>query len=291
MKKQKTWRVIDLLKTTTEFLQQKAIENPRLNAERLLAHVLDMERIKLYVEFERPVSDGELGQYRSLVSRRIKNEPLQYILGETEFMGLPFRVTPSVLIPRQETEILVEEVLKLKNEINGQINILDIGTGSGCIPISLAHFWPEANLTGIDISAEALVIAEENKTLNKVDNVVFVEMDIFSDWPDDNLPRHFDIIISNPPYVTEGEMSSLQNEVKDFEPKIALTDFNNGMRFYKRIFSLVNDGKLGCKFLFLEMSGSQQQIIVAEANKCKFNSIEVIKDLNRIERVLKVEVK
>ncbi len=286
----KTWKVIELLKTTTDYLKQKGIENSRLNAERLLAHVLDMERIKLYVEFERPVSDEELTKYRGLVSRRTKKEPLQYILGETEFMGLPFLVRPSVLIPRPETEILVEEVLKLKSENEDQTNILDIGTGSGCIAISVAHFWPKSKVTGIDISAEAIKIAEENKALNKISNVTFLEKDLFSNWPDNNLPQQFDIIISNPPYVTEEEMGSLQSEVKDFEPKIALTDFKDGMDFYKHIFSLLNKSKVKTKYLFLEMSGSQQDKIVDEAKKCKFNSIDIIKDLTGIDRVLKVKV-
>jgi len=290
MPTKKTWKVIDLLKTTTDYLLQKNIENPRLNAERLLAFVLHMERIKLYVEFERPVAEKELNQYRDLVSRRIKNEPLQYILGETEFMGLPFKVNPTVLIPRPETEILVEEVLKLKNEASGHITILDIGTGSGCIPISIAHFWSKANLTGIDISSEALKVAEENKNLNQTENVTFVEKDVFDGWPDNNLPQHFDIITSNPPYVREDEMAGLQSEVKDFEPSIALTDFKDGMRFYIHILSLVSARKLETKFLFLEMSGSQPKKIVDEAKKCKFSSVEVIKDLNGIDRVLKVKV-
>ena len=290
MQKQKTWKVIDLLKTTTTYFLKKNIENPRLNAERLLSHVLKMERIKLYVEFERPVSDAELDQYRSLVSRRTKNEPLQYILGETEFMGLAFQVNPSVLIPRPETEILVEGVIKLKNETEGQIDILDIGTGSGCIAISLAHYWPGAHAYGIDISADALKIAGENKVLNKTENVTFFEKDVFDSWPDNNLPKEFEIIISNPPYVTEDEMAGLQNEVKDFEPKVALTDFSDGMRFYTHIFSLINEGTLNTKFLFLEMSGSQPKKIVDEAKKYEFSSVEVIKDLNGIDRVLKVKV-
>ncbi|NOG44702.1 MAG: peptide chain release factor N(5)-glutamine methyltransferase [Calditrichaeota bacterium] len=290
MQKQKTWKVIDLLKTTADFLKKKGIENPRLNAERLLSHVLDMERIKLYVEFARPVSNTELSEYRTLVSRRLTNEPLQYILGETEFMGLPFKVSTSVLIPRPETEILVEEIFKLNDQNKNVTTVLDIGTGSGCIPISLAHFWPEAHFTGIDISSDALAIAEENKSLNKKENVSFLKKDIFGHWPDENLSKQFDLIVSNPPYVTEAEMSGLQSEVKDFEPDIALTDFSDGLKFYKHIFTLVSDGILKTKFLFLEMSGSQPEKIVDEAKKCKFNSVEVIKDLTGIDRVLKIKL-
>ncbi len=290
MQKPKPWKLIDLLKTTTGYFQKKNIENPRLNAERLLCPILKMERINLYIEFERPISESELSQYRAFVSRRANNEPLQYILGETEFMGLPFKVTPDVLIPRPETEILVEEILKLKDQNKNLTNMLDIGTGSGCIPISLAHYWPQAQITGIDISAEALEIAKENKELNKTENITFIEKDLFNDWPDENLAQNFDIIISNPPYVTEKEIDGLQNEVKEFEPTIALTDFSDGLRFYRHIFSLINDGKLKCKFLFFEMSGSQPEKIINEAKKYSFESIEVIKDLTEIERVLKIEV-
>jgi release factor glutamine methyltransferase len=290
MQKQKPWKLIDLLKTTTGYFQKKNIENPRLNAERLLCPVLKMERINLYVEFERLITENELSQYRAFVSRRANNEPLQYILGETEFMGLPFKVTPDVLIPRPETEILVEEVLKLKDQNKSLTNMLDIGTGSGCIPISLAHFWSDAHFTGIDISGKALKIANENKALNQTENVSFVEKDIFSTWPDEEVAQNFDIIISNPPYVTDEEIGGLHNEVKDFEPSIALTDFRDGLRFYRHIFSLINKKKLRTQFLFLEMSGSQPEKIVNEAKKYSFKSVEVIKDLTDIERVLKVEV-
>ena len=168
-----TWKVIDLLKTTADFFKQKNIENPRLNAEVLLAHTLKIERIKLYVEFERLLTEKELGQFRDHVSRRNKNEPLQYIIGSTEFMGLPFLVDPSVLIPRPETEALVEEVLKLKESYPDKATILDVGTGSGCIAISIAHFWESAKVTGTDISNESLETAIKNSIINKI-MLVFV---------------------------------------------------------------------------------------------------------------------
>jgi len=289
MSNTKQWKIVDLLKTTTEFFTQKQIENPRLNAEVLLAHVLNKTRIKLYIEFERPVSEGELIKFREYVSRRSKNEPLQYITGQTEFMGLPFAVNSSVLIPRPETEILCENVLKLKDNYPGKINILDIGTGSGCIAISLAHFWNNAHITAIDISAEALKIADQNARDNKIQNLNFIQQDLFSITDNIHLKKKFEIIVSNPPYIAQNEMADLQNEVKDFEPEHALTDFSDGMSFYKFIMDLISKEQLKCDYLFFEMSGSQPKKIVEETKKRNFEYIEIIKDLNAIDRVLKIQ--
>ena len=284
-----SWKVIDLLKTTADFFKEKKIENPRLNAEVLLAHILKIDRVKLYMEFDRPLSEKELSRFREHVSRRSKSEPLQYIVGSTEFMGLPFLVNPSVLIPRPETETLVEEILKLKDNYKDDVTILDIGTGSGCIAISLAHYWEEARITGIDVSSQALETAIRNSIINRVENTSFIKEDIFK-YQADQLENHFSIIVSNPPYITESEMQSLASEVKDFEPAQALTDFEDGMRFYKYILNLVQEGILTCDFLFFELSGSQPEIIVAEAKRRNFKNIEIIKDLTNIDRILKIKI-
>lgn len=286
---EQTWKVIDLLKTTADFFKEKNIENPRLNAEVLLSHVLRMDRVKLYVQFERPLSEKELVLFRNHVSRRSKSEPLQYIVGSTEFMGLPFFVDPSVLIPRPETEVLVEEVLKIKELYQERATILDIGTGSGCIAISLAHYWENSKVTGIDISNEAVDTAIKNSIINKVENAYFIRNDIFK-FEAGQIPNHFSVIVSNPPYITENEIASLQPEVKDFEPRLALTDFGDGMRFYKYIMNLIQNGTLSCDYIFFEMSGSQPEKIVAEAKKRNFTAINVFKDLTRTKRVLKIKV-
>lgn len=289
MVKNQSWKVVDLLKTTTGFFKQKQIENPRLNAEVLLAHVLNKTRINLYLEFERPLSNGELQTFREYVSRRGKNEPLQYITGVTEFMGLPFVVNPSVLIPRPETEILCEEILKLQNNYPDSVNILDIGTGSGCIAISLAHYWRNARVTGIDINPNAIKTARENNNLNKISNLNLFEQDVFTIKGNEDFLLEFEIIVSNPPYVSKEETDTLQSEVKNFEPRQALTDFEDGLKFYRYIMDQVTNNLLKCKFLFFEMSGLQPKKIVAEAKKRNFKDIFVIKDLNGIERVLKIK--
>lgn len=285
----KTWKVIDLLKTTTEFFKQKQIENPRLNAEVLLAHVLKMSRVKMYVEFERPLSENELGLFRKYVTRRSKNEPLQYITGRTEFMGLPFEVNPSVLIPRPETEVLCEEIINLQENYKTSVNILDIGTGSGCIAISLAHFWEKAVVTAIDINSDTLETARENVFLNKTANVKLIEQDVFTLSASGNFAEKFEIIVSNPPYIAWNELLTLRKEITDFEPQHALTDFNDGLKFYRHIMDLVKNNILKCDYLFFEMSGSQPEKIVAEAKKCNFSHISLVKDLTGIERVLKLQ--
>ncbi len=292
MTAQKNWTVLNLLNTTVAYFEEKQIENPRLNAEQLLGKALNMPRFNLYVAFERPVTSQELDLFRSLVRRRAQREPLQYILGDTEFMGLPFRVNPSVLIPRPETEVLVETILNRKPDCtNEQPVIVDVGSGSGCIAVSLAKLWPEAQLFAVDISAEALDVARQNAKENGVQETVhFLTYDIFSDWPD-NLPGQVDILVSNPPYIAASELDTLQPEVRDHEPHIALTDEKDGLRFYKRLFEL-GAGKQNpvCKRIFLEMSGSQPETIIKLAESFHFQHINITNDLTRIPRVLEVTI-
>lgn len=290
MPQEKTWKVIDLLKTTADFFKQKNIENPRLNAEIILADTLNCDRVNLYINFERPLSEKELSNYRVQVARRSKYEPLQYIIGKTEFMGLPFLVNPSVLIPRPETEILIDEILKLKTDSSQKESVLDIGTGSGCIAVSLAYYWKELAVTAIDISKKAVETARENATLNNISTINFFEMDIFSLTESSIINRNYDIIISNPPYISQSEFNSLQPEVKNYEPEIALTDFNDGLKFYIYILDSLQRGLINAKFLMFEMSGSQPEKIVAEAKMRNFKDITIIKDYNNIDRVLKIKL-
>jgi release factor glutamine methyltransferase len=307
MNTEKQWKVLDLINTTTQYFSEKEIENPRLNAEQLLGHTLNLSRVQLYVSFERPLTNDELTGFREKVRRRANREPLQYILGEMEFMGLPVKVTPDVLIPRPETEILVEEVLTFK-EIIQSANplILDIGTGSGCIAIALAKMWPEARLVALEQSKAALDVTEENCALNELESfrldhntsaeqllpgsVHLLHHDILSGLPA-NLNSAFDVVVSNPPYIAKQEMAGLQPEVKDFEPWPALTDNADGLQFYKQIFGLTKEQReLKTNYLCLEMSGSQPEKIVSLASEFSFASVEVKNDLNQIPRVLKIKV-
>ena len=282
----KPWRIVELLQTTTEFFKKKSITNPRLNAELLLCKVLRIQRVDLYVNYDRPIVPDELQQYRENIRRRASREPLQYILGKTEFMSLSFKVTPSVLIPRQDTETLVEWVLE---RFNGRekLNILDLGTGSGNIAISLAHYLRESKITAVDISMDALEVAQNNAILHKVnDKVSFVQSDVLDSQFYSNLNKRFDLIVSNPPYVAEQEFLKLEQEIRDFEPKIALVAHDSNDVFFHRICELVphlleKDGEL-----FVEIGAGQSKMVKSIFKKNQFKYFQIRKDIAGIERVV-----
>lgn len=221
------WDVLKVLNWTKGYLAEKGIENPRLEAEWMLCEALSLDRVGLYLNFDKPLSDAELATYRSLVLRRGRREPLQYILGTQEFMGLEFQVTPAVLIPRHDTEVLVSEAVKRAGACRA---ILDIGTGSGCVAIALAHALPEAEVSSVDISADALAVARGNAERNSV-TVHFFQGSLFEPFAG----RRFDMVLSNPPYIPAGDLSTLQQEVRGFEPMTALDGGADGLDFYRRI--------------------------------------------------------
>lgn len=281
--------IIQLLNKTFAFFQGKGIENPRLNAERLLCHVLDIDRIQLYLQYDRIMSKDETDHYREIILRRAQHEPIQYITGETEFMDFTIKVTPDVLIPRPETEILVEKIIDLKKSIGKQNpTIWDIGTGSGCIAISIVHYWPESHVIASDLSETALNLAKENAQLNGVENKIkFIKHNIIDD-PIGSM-HDVDIIVSNPPYIAETEFEQLADEIRLFEPKIALTDKSNGLQFYGKIFSLI-ESIHSCKFLLVELSGTQTEKITNMARNLNFHNMMVFKDLNNIPRILQLKL-
>lgn len=213
------WTVLSMLEWATSYFEEKGIKNPRFSIEWLLAHALDVRRLDLYLLYDRPLNTDELALLKPLVKRRSDHEPLQYITGETDFFNTTIKVRPGVLIPRMETEQLVEIVLQ-NNPKKSALKILDIGTGSGCIPIALKKEAPDFEVSASDISEEALDIARENAKSNQTD-ITFVKDDIFAPaaFGDHEL---FDIIISNPPYILEDERANLDKEVKDYEPSLAL---------------------------------------------------------------------
>jgi release factor glutamine methyltransferase len=279
--------VLEVLNKSTEFLEKKGIESPRLNAELLLLEVLKCKRIDLYLRFDKPLKDNDIVIYRDWISRRGKFEPLQYITGKVEFYGLPFEVTPDVLIPRPETEILVEEIIKHCKEKNVK-NILDIGTGSGNIPISLIKNIDGVKITSIDISNKALIVAEKNASMNGVESGIdFIVSDINDYKPE----MKYDLIVSNPPYVGASEYSNLQNEIKNYEPGIAVTDSNDGLYFYRTIAekskSLLKNGG----DIFLELGLGQAENVTEILTNNDFINIRCIKDLQQIDRVVTGELK
>ena len=221
------WDVLKILNWTKAYLAEKGVENPRLEAEWMLCEALALDRVGLYLNFDKPLAESELAAYRSMVGRRGRREPLQYILGSQEFMGLDFQVTPAVLIPRHDTEVLVSEGVKRASAVS---SILDIGSGSGCVAIALAKALPEAEICSVDVSGEALVVARDNAQRNEV-TVQFAQGSLFEPFAG----RRFDMILSNPPYIPAAELATLQQEVRGFEPLGALDGGADGLDFYRRI--------------------------------------------------------
>jgi release factor glutamine methyltransferase len=284
----KIWKLITLLDTTTTYFKKHEIENPRLNAERLLAHTLNINRIQLYLQFERLLTISEVENFRDLVKRRSQHEPLQYITSETEFMGLPLQITPDVLIPRPETELLVEHALawlhshKYKSPV-----IWDIGTGSGCIAVSLAHAFPTCRVVASDFSEEVLKVAQHNAHLNNVNSQIqFIKHNILEDDP--AIKDDFNLIICNPPYITEHEWETLPKEVRIFEPSSALTDHQDGLTFYNRLFELAH--RYSYNYFILELSGTQFDKIFKLAQNYNFKEVRMFPDLNAIPRILEIKV-
>lgn len=214
----KDWTVLSMLEWGTDFFSRKNIPDPRLSIEWLLADTLGVKRLDLYLKFDRPLSQKELDHIRPLVKRRAAHEPLQYIIGFTEFMNARIDVTPDVLIPRIETEQLVEIILD--HHDTQRRNVLDIGTGSGCIPIALKMERPDWELAALDISLDALKIARENAGKNDTE-ISFCQADILA-WQELSFDDQFDIIVSNPPYVLPEEKEMLEAQVVGYEPSTAL---------------------------------------------------------------------
>lgn len=227
MTQPETWTTLKVLNWTRDFLQGKGVENARLEAEWLLCAATGMDRVGLYLNFDKPLNEVELATYRSMVARRGRREPLQHILGTQEFCGLEFEVSPAVLIPRHDTETLVAEAVKRNPYAN---RVLDIGTGSGCIAVALAKQLPQAAVTAVDISLEALAVAGRNASRNAV-TIELVQGSLFEPVAG----RKFDLIVSNPPYIPTGDIAGLDPEVRDFDPVGALDGGMDGLDFYRRL--------------------------------------------------------
>jgi len=234
----KHWIVRDLLHVTAEYLGKKGIDSPRLTAEILLAHKLNVDRITLYLNFDQPLTENELTGYRTLIKRRLQREPLQYIVGIQEFWSLEFAVTPQALIPRPETELLVEQAIErlkaVTSEENKMPSILDLGTGCGAIAISLAKAVQQVRLWATDISADALKLARLNAEKHGVsDKIKFLQGNLWEPLLDEGVT--FDIILSNPPYIGAEEFENLSPEVRDYEPRLALNGHKDGMTYIQTI--------------------------------------------------------
>ncbi len=323
------WNSLKLIRWTSGYFEKAGIPNPRLDAELLLTHLLKCNRIDLYTRHEAIFKEKHLADFKELIRRRVQREPLQYITGETGFYGLKFRVTPEVLIPRPETELLAEEALRIwqgclsedprrklsqgrpsaasgagrtegagggeptAGSVEGAgdkhpCQILDIGTGSGCIAITLAKHLSGARIVATDISKETLEIARENAKRHEViDRIEFILADI-APWKRFTAEgRSFNLIVSNPPYIATGEFPSLQPEVRDFEPRRALDGGEDGLRIIRQILAetppFLKEGGL----LLMEIGEDQGPAIRNHMQSdTKIHLKEILKDLSGHDRIL-----
>ena len=279
----KIWRIIDIINWAEKYFSQNQFTNPKLEIEWLLRSLLKCNKLDIYLRFEEPLDSRQLSVLRSWIKRRVKNnEPLQYITGSCEFYGRRYIVNSKVLIPRQETERLIDIVIDKSNMVE-KPDIIDVGTGSGCIASTLALEISKANVFGIDISLDAIKVAEENKARLNVKNVFFYEMNILIDTPS----QTYDFLISNPPYVSQNEMKNLSKEIKNFEPHIALTDFDDGLIFYHRLGEIGKEMLKLNGWIILEVGKEEHSSKVYSIFKnLHYRNLALIKDFNGDNRVL-----
>ena len=282
--------VLEAIKLSTDYLDKKNVESARANAEILLAEILNCKRLELYLSFDKPLKENELNVYREFIRKRGTRIPLQYIVGNVEFFGINFIVNENVLIPRPETELLVEQIINNLSNNNKRVRILDIGSGSGNISIALAKNILNCQIVGIDISEKALEVAKLNSKKHSIENKVdFKLFDILND--NVNILGTFDLIVSNPPYVSKTDYDQLEPELKVYEPQIALTDFKDGISFYKKIILTSKELLNANGALFFEMGKDQFKNIFDLMNREDFTNINITKDYSGIERIISGKLK
>ena len=287
---ERVWTVLELLRWTTDYFRRAGIETARLDAEVLLAHALETERLKLYVDYEKPVLAAERDRYRTLVQRRATERvPVSLLLGEREFWSLRFRVSADVLTPRPETETLVEAALgKIKQMAADSpkradpIRVLDLGTGSGAIALSLAAELPDVEITATDLSKPALQIAAENADdLHTRERVRLLAGDLFEPVA----TERFDVVVSNPPYVGRDESASLPPELSH-EPEMALFAGADGLDVIRRLVAEAGDHLSPGGWLLIELSPEQIEVVMLALSKAGFVELERHFDLAKLPRVV-----
>ncbi len=279
------WNIKNLLDWTTQYFLQRHFESSRLEAEVLLAHVLKCRRLDLYLKFDMPVLPNDLSRFKELIKRRAQSEPLAYITESKEFLGRHYFVSPAVLIPRPETEQLVEEAIKRlkvidKNELIG----CDVGVGSGVIGISMLCDFKSAIMDGFDISQSALSVAKKNAQSHGVlDRYHLAEQDILAL---DKMERSYDFIISNPPYIKTNVIKNLEETVKNHEPHLALDGGHDGLNYYRKISKLAYNSLTNHGFLFFEIGDDQGADVLQILKNEHFKHIDIMKDYSQNDRIV-----
>lgn len=280
---ERVWTVRDLISWGQEYFEKKGVDSPRLTIDLLLCAVLEISRLDLYMQHDRPLTKDELTRLRAFVTRRSQREPLQFILGFADFYGLQFQVTPAVLIPRPETEILAERCIRwISSRSDTTLRCVDIGTGSGCIALTVARHCATTSWMCVDKSHDALDVAHRNAVaLGVADRCTMQNLDILEALP----LGMFDVVTMNPPYIAPAEVETLEQEVRDHEPRMALTDEHDGTTFYRRFADiahamLASDGRA-----FLELGYGQADSVVEIFRDSGLECL-VINDLAGIPRVI-----
>ncbi len=282
------WTVLKVLQWTTQYFSEKGFEQPRADAEVLLAHVLGVERIRLYLNYDKPLAAEELALFRGLVRRRAAFEPTQYITGKQEFRSLDFEVTPAVLIPRPETEVLVEKALEIAG--NEASLVLDLGTGSGAIAVALAYERTGVRVVAADKSWSAIEVARRNAARHGVaDRIFFVVTDLFGAVA--SMPL-FDLIVSNPPYVSDTELLDLAPEIANYEPRLALRGGGRlGLALIRKILEEFHAHLKPKGSLLMEIGLGQAEILEAEFSEELAGRSRFVCDYSGVKRVLHVRGK
>ncbi len=284
------WTILSILEWTSGYFRKHDIESPRLDAEILLAHSLGLRRIDLYLRYDQPLDADELAAYRQIVKRRAAREPVAYIVGRREFWGLDLAVNPQVLTPRPDTERLVEVALAFLESMTDRkvLRVLDLGTGTGCIALALAHSFPPAQVIATDISRPALAVARENMTrhglADRIQLVAGRGLAMFA-----RTRARFDLIISNPPYIPTAEIERLEPEVRDYEPRGALDGGGDGLAAYRRIIPSAADLLRAGGQLMVEIGWDQRETVMHLARQTgHYRDIQCDADYGGRDRVIRM---
>ena len=282
------WTIQKLLNWVTEYLKTKGIDSPRLSAEWLLCYVLGVKRIELYTQFNKVVGPEQLSRLHELVKRAGAHEPIAYIIGKKEFYSLEFEITKDCLIPRPETELLVERAIEFLRTRNGEQFICDLCTGSGCVAVAIARNFANCRIVATDISDAALAVAEKNVAKHGLMNrIKLLQGNLFEPDIAGLGPAKFDLIVSNPPYVSEHEYENLAPNIKDYEPKSALTAGKEGLDIIKRIIADTNQHLKPVGILMLEIGNEQGNAVRNLLETAGyFDAVKIEKDYSNLDRLV-----
>ena len=283
-----TWTIQKLLNWVTDYFTGKGVDAPRLSAELLLSHVLGMKRIELYTQFDKPVARPQLDELHGLVKRAGEHEPVAYLIGKTEFYSLEVNITGDCMIPRPETELLVQRAIEFLRTRDGTQFVCDLCTGSGCVAVAIAKNVPDARLIATDISAAALDVAAQNVDRHALtERITLLQGDLFEPLVQPLDVEQFDLIVCNPPYVSAAEYETLDTNVKDYEPKIALFAGEDGLDIYRRIIEKADQFLKPEAVLMLEIGyaqGSAVSELLEQAGA--FVEITIEKDTHDNDRIV-----